>query len=331
MAENIFHLVLARPEGAGPGTKGLSMFLVPKYLVNADGTLGERNGVEGHQRRAQDGAKGLHDLRADVRRRSGPAGGRHAGRRRARRHQADVHDHRERADDGRQQGDRDPVHRVPQRARLRQDPGAGRRPHPADRQDLAAGDDHPPPGRAPDADAAEGVRGGHAGARALHGHAAGRRAGRRGGRAAATRPRPRATTCSCRWSRASGSERAYEMLDAVPADPRRLRASCRTIRSSSTSGTRRSTASTRAPRASRAWTSSSARWSATRARRPSRCSPRSAAFATAGDEGSDGNGRLKTERAALADGVAAVEAMLAAMTGFVFGSLERPPRYTRSG
>jgi alkylation response protein AidB-like acyl-CoA dehydrogenase len=45
LAENIFHLVLARPEGAGPGTKGLSMFLVPKYLVAADGTLGERNGV----------------------------------------------------------------------------------------------------------------------------------------------------------------------------------------------------------------------------------------------------------------------------------------------
>ncbi|MBO0807462.1 MAG: acyl-CoA dehydrogenase [Actinobacteria bacterium] len=46
MAENIFHLVLARPEGHGPGTKGLSMFLVPKYLVDADGTIGERNGVE---------------------------------------------------------------------------------------------------------------------------------------------------------------------------------------------------------------------------------------------------------------------------------------------
>jgi alkylation response protein AidB-like acyl-CoA dehydrogenase len=45
MAENIFHLVLARPEGAGPGTKGLSMFLVPKYLVSPDGEIGERNGV----------------------------------------------------------------------------------------------------------------------------------------------------------------------------------------------------------------------------------------------------------------------------------------------
>ncbi len=45
VTENIVHLVLARPEGAGPGTKGLSMFVVPKYLVNEDGSLGERNGV----------------------------------------------------------------------------------------------------------------------------------------------------------------------------------------------------------------------------------------------------------------------------------------------
>ncbi len=45
MAENIFHIVLARPEGAGPGTKGLSMFLVPKFMVGPDGELGERNGV----------------------------------------------------------------------------------------------------------------------------------------------------------------------------------------------------------------------------------------------------------------------------------------------
>lgn len=43
--ENILHLVLARPEGADTGTKGLSMFIVPKYWVNEDGTLGERNGV----------------------------------------------------------------------------------------------------------------------------------------------------------------------------------------------------------------------------------------------------------------------------------------------
>jgi len=45
MSENIFHLVLARPEGAKPGTKGLSLFLVPKYHVNEDGSLGDRNGA----------------------------------------------------------------------------------------------------------------------------------------------------------------------------------------------------------------------------------------------------------------------------------------------
>ena len=44
--ENIFHLVLARPEGAQSGTKGLSLFLVPKFQVDLEtGELGERNGV----------------------------------------------------------------------------------------------------------------------------------------------------------------------------------------------------------------------------------------------------------------------------------------------
>ena len=44
--ENIMHLVLARPEGAGPGTKGLSLFLVPKFLPDPQtGTPGDRNGV----------------------------------------------------------------------------------------------------------------------------------------------------------------------------------------------------------------------------------------------------------------------------------------------
>src|SRR4051812_44654500 len=44
--ENIVHLVLARPEGHGPGTKGLSLFVVPKFFVDVEsGELGERNGV----------------------------------------------------------------------------------------------------------------------------------------------------------------------------------------------------------------------------------------------------------------------------------------------
>ncbi|WP_031512804.1 acyl-CoA dehydrogenase [Streptomyces sp. NRRL F-5123] len=46
MAENIIHYVLARPEGAGPGTKGLSLFMVPKFDFDPEtGELGERNGV----------------------------------------------------------------------------------------------------------------------------------------------------------------------------------------------------------------------------------------------------------------------------------------------
>jgi len=46
LAENIVHLVLARVEGAPEGVRGISLFLVPKFLVNADGSLGRRNGVQ---------------------------------------------------------------------------------------------------------------------------------------------------------------------------------------------------------------------------------------------------------------------------------------------
>ena len=45
MAENIVHLVLARVTGAPEGVKGISLFVVPKFLVNADGSLGARNDV----------------------------------------------------------------------------------------------------------------------------------------------------------------------------------------------------------------------------------------------------------------------------------------------
>lgn len=45
LTENIIHLVLARIEGAPAGTKGISLFIVPKVMVNDDGTLGDRNGV----------------------------------------------------------------------------------------------------------------------------------------------------------------------------------------------------------------------------------------------------------------------------------------------
>ena len=45
MAENIVHLVLARVVGAPEGVKGISLFVVPKFMVNKDGSLGERNDV----------------------------------------------------------------------------------------------------------------------------------------------------------------------------------------------------------------------------------------------------------------------------------------------
>ncbi len=45
MAENIVHLVLARIQGAPEGVKGISLFVVPKFMVKADGSLGERNDV----------------------------------------------------------------------------------------------------------------------------------------------------------------------------------------------------------------------------------------------------------------------------------------------
>ena len=45
LTENIIHLVIARIEGAPEGTKGISLFIVPKIMVNDDGTLGQKNGV----------------------------------------------------------------------------------------------------------------------------------------------------------------------------------------------------------------------------------------------------------------------------------------------
>lgn len=45
LAENVIHLVLAKAPGGGAGTKGISLFIVPKFLVREDGTLGARNAV----------------------------------------------------------------------------------------------------------------------------------------------------------------------------------------------------------------------------------------------------------------------------------------------
>src|SRR4051794_29290019 len=48
LTDNIIHMVLARLPDAPPGTKGISLFLVPKFLLNADGSIGPRNDVRAH-------------------------------------------------------------------------------------------------------------------------------------------------------------------------------------------------------------------------------------------------------------------------------------------
>ena len=45
MSDNIIHLVLAKIEGGPEGIKGVSLFIVPKFMVNDDGSVGARNGV----------------------------------------------------------------------------------------------------------------------------------------------------------------------------------------------------------------------------------------------------------------------------------------------
>ena len=68
MTDNIVHLVLARLPDAPPGTRGISLFLVPKYLVNKDGSLGARNDVVCAGRRAQARHPCEPHLRDEVRR-----------------------------------------------------------------------------------------------------------------------------------------------------------------------------------------------------------------------------------------------------------------------
>ena len=122
------------------------------------------------------------------------------------------------------------------------------------------------------ADAAEGVRRGHARAGRStprtyqDADRPGRRAAERRGLDAATWPSG-STTCCCRSSRASARSGPTSCSAPSRCRPSAAPASCRTTRSSSTSATPRSTPSTRARPRSRAWTSSSARSSATRARR----------------------------------------------------------------
>ena len=83
VSENILHLVLARLPDAPAGTRGISLFLVPKFLPDANGEVGERNAHQGRLDRAQDGHPRQRHLRdepgrrarlADRRAEQGPGG-----------------------------------------------------------------------------------------------------------------------------------------------------------------------------------------------------------------------------------------------------------------
>ena len=157
MADNIVHLVLARTPGAPPGTKGISCFIVPKFLVNDDGSLGERNDVTCVSIEHKMGIKAsptcVHELRRGRRRRRLPHRRGEPG------HALHVHDDEQRPPVG---GARGPGPRragLPGRAAVR--PGAPAGPAPG----APAGEssiDHRPPRRAPDAAHHEGVDRGHA-------------------------------------------------------------------------------------------------------------------------------------------------------------------------
>ena len=129
LTENIVHLVLAKIPGGPPGVKGISLFIVPKFLVNDDGSLGERNdvvlaglnhkmGYRGTTNTLLNFGEGVHT----------PAGGRRGRlpRRRAA-PRPDLHvPHDERGADRRRHGrDRARLHRLPARPRVRRAPAPG--------------------------------------------------------------------------------------------------------------------------------------------------------------------------------------------------------------
>ena len=58
LTENIIHLVIARASDSPPGTKGISLFLVPKFIVKEDGTIGTRNGISTGSIETKMGIKG---------------------------------------------------------------------------------------------------------------------------------------------------------------------------------------------------------------------------------------------------------------------------------
>ena len=188
LTQNIVHMVLARIEGAPTGTKGLSLFIVPKVWVNDDGTPRRAQRRHHGVHRAQARHPGLGDRGAELRRR-GPLPRHPGGRPAARGHAPDVpHDER-RAHRRRRAGDRGRLDRLPQRAGVRARAAAGLVDPQLQGPQRAAGGDPRALRRPPPAARDEGQGRGHARA----GHQAG----------AARRPRPGAGRERCRRRRPS--------------------------------------------------------------------------------------------------------------------------------
>ena len=196
MGDNIVHLVLAKLPDAPAGSRGISLFIVPKWLVDRRrlDRRAQRRRARRHQPQAGQPRHRQHG--AGLRRRRLHAGRCRRGRRLPRRRAPQgpllhvPHDER-RPPRRRDVGDHHGLHGLPQVARLRPlappGPAADRR-----RPDRAAGADHPARRRAPDAAGAEVLRRGRAGAQPLL-LAAARRAGDGRGRRRAPRrgPAPR--------------------------------------------------------------------------------------------------------------------------------------------
>ena len=319
MTDNVIHFVLARPEGAGPGTKGLSLFIVPKFQIDLEtGELGERNGANVTNLEHKMGLKVSTTCEITFGDKE-PAVGTLLG---------DTHD-------GIAQ-----MFRVIEHARmlvgtkaistlstayLNALDYAKQRVQGADltqQTDKAAPrvtiTHHPDVRRSlmTQKAYAEGLR-------ALVMYTATQqdivapgvpRVRLRGDRARTRPPRwpTGSTTCCSRSSRASAPSAPGCCSAPSRCRPSAAPASCRSTRSSSTSATPRSTPSTRAPPPSRASTSSSARSSATRRQALSHVAMQIQEFAK--DLGADG-GRLDTERELLGKGLEDVQGILGYMVG----------------
>ena len=174
LTENIVHLVLARIDGAPEGTKGISLFVVPKFIPAADGSPGRAERRRLRRDREEDGHPRQRHLRDELRGRNRVAGGR--ARQGAPRH---VHDDERGAARRRHPGTRPLRGRGAERGRLRPRAPAGPGARRACRPVRFRRPDHRPPRHPPHACCDQGLQHRRPGADALRRARCGHRAPRR--------------------------------------------------------------------------------------------------------------------------------------------------------